>query len=283
MTSFLGVLLALVLIGVAPFVALGLALGLHWAVKRDWSVESHGRKITVKNRVFSEQVWIDGVRVPVAVSHPSLTQAVVSCRFEGRDGRMHQLMTSVQSTGGVFGISGHVFVDGSYLGGDPLTDGVSPPTPDGIEGAPPEPDDARWAAARQLVGGISTHGGQDAREAATRIQAAIRLALEDLAHLDEVADAHRTVAEVAGDDADERLKAVSALQEERVRVLLSTLSDLHLATLARTGTTGTEEAVARATDVLSKLSADAEVDRAVKERAEKVRQIQARARERAGS
>jgi hypothetical protein len=44
---------------------------------------------------------------------------------------------------------------------------------------------------------------------------------------------------------------------------------------------GTDEAVARAKDVLGKLTADAEVDRAVKERAEKVKAVQQKARERA--
>lgn len=278
MTSFLGVLLALVAIGVLPIVALVAALGLHYGVRRDWTVQAAGRTITVHNRILTESVYIDGVRVKAAVSHPSMTQAVLSCQFEGRDGRMHQLMASIQTAGGAFQIVGHVFVDGTFVGGDPLTDGVSPPA---SPGASPEPDDARWQAARQLVGGIATHGGSEAREAADRILGAIRQALDDLRHLDEVASAHRTVAEVAGDDADVRLKAVTDLQEERVRLLLSTLSDLHLATLARTGTVGTDEAVARAKDVLGKLTADAEVDRAVKERAEKVKAVQQKARERA--
>jgi hypothetical protein len=273
MSSVLGFLLMLFAVGVAPILVLAVMAAITWVARKEWSAEVAGRKIVLKNRVFSEQVWIDGVRVPVAVSHRTLTSAAVSCRFEGRDGRSHQLMGSIQSAGGV-SVTGHLFVDGRFVGGDP----VDSAAPDGPAPHLTEPDDARWRAARQLVGGIHTHGGGEAREAAARIEAAIRSALEDLAHLDEVKEAHRTVAEVAGDDAEKRLQGVLTLQEERVRMLLSTLADLHLATLARTGTTGTEEAVGRARDVLGKLSADAEVDRAVKERAEKVRQVQQKAR-----
>jgi hypothetical protein len=254
-----------------------LFVGIAVAARREWVVDVAGRRIELRNRVFSEQVWIDGARVPAAVSHRSMTSAVVSCTFEGKDGRRHQLTATIDSNGG-FGVVGHVFVDGRYVGGDPLPPDA--PAPD----APPaaEPDDARWVAAKQLVAGIGTHGGQEAREAAGRIEVAIRQALDDLDHLEQVKDAHRTVAEVAGDDANQRLRAVLDLQEERVRVLLSTLSDLHLATLARTGTVSTDEAVARARDVLGKLSADAEVDRAVKERAAKAEQVARKARERAG-
>jgi hypothetical protein len=279
MTSFLALVMLFVLFGVVPVVMAALFAAIAWSVRREWPVDIAGRRIVLRNRMFSEEVWIDGVRAPAAVSHWSMTSAVVSCTFEGKDGRRHQLTASIESDGG-FGVVGHVFVDGRYVGGDPLEADAPAPAVPGA--SVPEPDDARWLATKQLVAGIATHGGQEAREAAGRVELAIRQALDDLAHLDEVKDAHRTVAQVAGDDAEQRLRAVLDLQEERVRVLLTTLSDLHLATLARTGTVGTDEAVGRARDVLGKLSADAEVDRAVKERAEKARMVAQKSRERSG-
>ncbi len=279
MPTMFGFLLFLLLfLFVATPVVATLFLVVAWQSRREWALELAGRRIEIRNRLLSVEVWVDGARVPAAVSHRTLSSSVVSCTLEGTDGRAHQLTTSIDGDGW-FGVVGHVFVDGRYAGGDPLP--PDDPPPQGLP-AGADPDDPRWQAATQLAAGVRAHGDAEAREAATQVQAALRQALDDLAHLDAVKDAHRTVARVAGDDAEQRLQGVLALQEERVRALLSALSDLHLAALARTGTQAAGEAVSRAREVLGKLSADAEVERAVHQRAEAERRLAQRSREKAG-
>lgn len=251
---------------------LSAAGALWWLVRKEWVGTWRGHRITVRNHMLLEQLYIDDDLVASTPAGPRAS-SVLTGTIDDRGQPIPVMATLVVGLGR---LDVQLIVNGEVVptisGRIGALEAKATPTP--IE-ATPDPSDPRWTAASKLLDSIKSHdAAPDLTALCDQVQARIRQVLLDIEALDQDAEAHRQLT-VTEHEAESRptLDAVRDAKEAQLRQLLAAVQKLHLAILAG-------EPSGDAASLAAKLSARVEVESARPESDE--RKAKARAAQRAG-
>jgi hypothetical protein len=197
------VLIGLLLAGGVGALGVGLARRLF---RREWTGEWRGQTVRLVVSRNRKELYVGGRRV---AEKTTLSGNGCTLSATMREETPATLAAVVAYPPGSAGPVGRIYANGQWIGGEPRESHDRATT---SPSATPEPVDARWPAARQLLGDLRAAGDPRATEAAERIEDGLRHVLGRLDRLVAAREAHLAL---GGDD--QRLDAARAALDGRVQ------------------------------------------------------------------
>lgn len=232
---------ALVVVSVIALAG-GVATAAAWLdrrLRKEWTCTCEGRTIRLVARQSRKELFVDGERV-AAKTTLSGAGASLSWRFQGETGPPLEVTAVIVYTGAT--PTARILANGAWIGGDAHAE---------IAGVATEPTDPRWAAARVLLADLRGVADPRLREAAGRVEAALRDLLGRHARLATARSAHATL----GGDPGE-IDSAQARLDGRISELVDAVRQLHLASVAQ----GPPTAFEPIDELIGRIVADAEVE-----------------------
>jgi hypothetical protein len=228
------------------------AMGMWWLVRKEWMGTWRGHRITVRNHLLTEQLFIDDRLVASTPAGPR-AGSVLTGSIDDRGQHIPVMATLVVGLGR---LDVQLIVNGEVV---PTITGrigaLESEVPRALIEAGPEPSDPRWNAAMKLLDSIRAQdAAPDLAALCLQVQSQLRQILLDIEALDQDAEAHRQLAAPDGQAGSKpTLEAVRHAKEAQLRALLAAVQKLHLAILSG-------KPSGEATSLAAKLSARVEVE-----------------------